>query len=409
MQSVWLGAPLARDRTLPKESDSIFHSGEAGSPAFPDVSFETERTMWWAEFDSVGEEAVRGYVARGSYTPTGMEIARQWLARREFEQLREDVESIKALVEQAQETASEPLASEPGSEPLWSESESLALQVDANSHAIAEIAANAKRNARTMVVVGTAASVLALCAIVMVLASSRPSSLPSSPQVASNTQQASVQPPKQAVVQPPSSAVPPAETPQALPPEQASAVLPEQAPAIPPENASAIPNVPKAQASNAAPIDAPDLKLEGRSVAEVLALIADKVGGEGAINFRAQFNDTATGRVRSEQLSYRASNVTIDPNRCQVGYSWHVEQNGRALSDSDRTVDLRLAQSVRLTSIDAESGRRFSMRADPKVYVVQIARRDNASGDTLYFRDQGTAARVGAAARHAVALCGRRR
>src|SRR5689334_4741680 len=61
--------PYARDRNVPKDFDSILHRGEG--PAFPDVSFENERAMWWAEFDSVGEEAVRGYVARHSYTPTG--------------------------------------------------------------------------------------------------------------------------------------------------------------------------------------------------------------------------------------------------------------------------------------------------------------------------------------------------
>jgi len=328
--------------------------------------------MWWAEFDSVGEEAVRDYVQRNSYTPTGMEVARQWLARREFLQLRGDVQSIRALVEQAQGTASESLRSA-------SEALTLARQVDANSRGIVEIAADAKRNARTMVFVGTAASLLALCAILMVLVSLR--------QVAPNTKQASAQPsrPKQAVVRPLPSAVPPAETPQA--------------PAIPPENAQ------EEQPSNAPQINSPDLKPEGQSLAQTLALIADKVGGEGAINFMAQFHDMATGRDHTEQLSYKASNVTIDPNRCQVGYLWHVEQDGRAVSDQDRTVELRLAKSVRVTSIDAEPGRRFSVRAYPKVYVVHIARWDNSSGDNLYFHDKGMAARVGTTIRHAVELC----
>ena len=140
-------------------------------------------------------------------------------------------------------------------------------------------------------------------------------------------------------------------------------------------------------------------------MAQTLALIADKVGGEGAINFMAQFHDMATGRDHTEQLSYKASNVTIDPNRCQVGYLWHVEQDGRAVSDQDRTVELRLAKSVRVTSIDAEPGRRFSVRAYPKVYVVHIARWDNSSGDNLYFHDKGMAARVGTTIRHAVELC----
>jgi len=223
------------------------------------------------------------------------------------------------------------------------------------------------------------AFLIALCAIVMVLASSR--------QGTPNTQQAFAQPsrPKQAIVRAPAPAAPPVET--------------HQASAFPPEDA------PKEQPSIAPQINSPDLKPEGQSLAETLALIADKVGGEGAINFTAQFHDTATGHDHTQQLSYKASNVTIDPNRCQMGYYWHVEQDGRVVSDQDRTVELRLAKSIRVMPIDAEPGRRFSMRAYPKVYVVHIARWDSSSGDELYFRDKNIAARVGAAIRRAVALC----
>jgi hypothetical protein len=358
---------------VPEDSDSIFHSGETSphTPSFSDLSLQNERDMWWAEFDSVGEEAVRGYVERNSYTPTGMEVARQWLAQRELLQLREDVQSIRALAEQAQGTASESLK-------RASEALTLARQIDANSRTIVEIAATAKKAARTMVFVGTLAFLFALCAIVMVLASSR--------QVAPNTKQASVQPrPKQPVVRPLPLAAPPVET--------------QQAPAIPQEEAQ------KVQPSNAPQINPPDVKPEGRSLAEILALIADQVGGAGTINFMAQFHDIAAGRDHTVQLSYKASNVTIDPNRCRVGYHWHVEQDGRAVSDQDRTIELRRAENIRVTSIDAEPGRRFSMRAYPKVYVVHIARWDNSSGDDLYFNDKNMAARVGTAIRHAVELC----
>ena len=140
-------------------------------------------------------------------------------------------------------------------------------------------------------------------------------------------------------------------------------------------------------------------------MAQALALIADKVGGEGPINFTAQFHEMATGRDHTEQLTYTAGNVTIDPNRCQVGYQWHVEQDGREISEQDRAIELRLARSIRVTSIDEESGRRYLVRTYPKVYLVHIARWDNASGDDLYFRDRGMAARVGTAMRQAVELC----
>jgi hypothetical protein len=225
-----------------------------------------------------------------------------------------------------------------------------------------------------MVIVGMVVSLFALCAIV-VLASSR--------QVAPNTQQISVQSsrPKQPVVRPLPPAVPPASTHQALAGE----------------------TVQKKQPSNAPQINSPDLKPEGQSLAEALALIADKVGGEGTVNFTAQFRDIATGRDQYEQRSYKASNMTTDPNRCQVRYHWHVEQEGRAMSDQDRTVELRLAKSVRVMSIDGEPSRRLLVRAYPKVYVLHIA-----PGHIFYFYNKDMAARAVTGARRAVELCGKR-
>jgi len=405
---------------VPKGSDSISNGREANghSPSFSDVWLQNERAMWWAEFDGVGEEAVHSNIERNSYPATGMEVARQWLAQRESPQLRGDVQPIRTLAENVQETSSESLRSA-------SEELTLASRVDANSRAIVEIAANAKKNARTMILVGMVASVCSLCAIVMVLASSR--------QVAPNTKQASPQPsrPKHAVVRLPRPTVPPAEIRQASRPKQAVArplrpavppteigqtSRPKQAvarpllPTVPPAEIRQASAIPPENAQTKEPSDEPqikslDLEPQGQSLAEALALIADKVSGEGAINFTAQFHDMAMGRDYTEQLSYKTSNVTIDPNRCQVGYHWHVERDGIAVSDQDRTVDLRLAKSISVTSIDVEPGGRFSVRAYPKVYVVHIARWNNASGDDLYFRDRDVAARVGTASRRAVELC----
>jgi hypothetical protein len=353
-------------RKVPKDSDSISNSAQAGdySSSFSDVLFQNERAMWWQEFDSVGEKTVRDYVERNSYTPTGMVVARQWLARHDILQLRGDVQSIRALAEQAQGTASQ-----------------LASRVDANGRAIAEIAATAKRNARTMVFAGVVASVFALCAIVMVLASSRQGT-PNIKQVSGQSSR-----PQQTIVRPLPTAVPPAET--------------QQASAIPPENTRQM------QQSNA--LQSADMKPGGQSLRESLALIADKVAGEGTINFTAQFRNMATGWDQYDQRLYKVSSVTTEPDRCQLRYHWHVEQGGRPVFDLDRTVDLRLAKRISLTSIAGESGRRVFVRAYPKVYVVHIARGDNSSGHNFYFYNQDMAARVVAGARRAVELCDKRK
>jgi len=350
------------------DSGSITNRSEGGrvSPSFSDVLFQNERAMWRAEFDSVGQDTVLSFVEHNCYPPTGMEVARQWLEERGVRQSRVDVQP---LADGVQATAPDFLDST---------QEELISRLDADCCALIEIATNAKKTARKSVFIASVASLLALCAIVMVLASSRRGE--------PNAKQASGEPPRpaQPVVRPRAPTLSPAEV--------------AQVSTLPPENTQ------KEQQSNPSPIISPDFKPEGHTVAEALALIADKVGGEGAIAFSALVHDIATGRDHIEQLSYKASNVTIDPNRCQVGYRWHVNQNG-AVYDQDRTVNLRLAKSIRVTSIDAEPSHRFVMHADPKVYVVHVARWDNSSGDHLYFREADMAARVATATRRAVALC----
>lgn len=310
--------------------------------------------MWWAEFDGIGEETVRANVSRNSYPPTGMESARQWLARREFLQLRGDVQSIRALAEQAQGTASQSLRSA---------SEALTLAS----------AATAAKKTRTMGIVGMVASLVALCALAMVAFR----------QVVPNTKQASAHRPDQAAVRP---------LPAAAPTRKGSAILPETAQ--------------KTTPSSVHQINPPDLKPQGQTLAQALALIGGKVRSERVVNFTAQFRDIATGRDQYEQRLYKASNVATDQIRCQVRYHWHVERGGRAASDQDRTVDLRLARDIKLTSIGGELGRRFFVRAYPKVYVVNIAERSNASGHNFYFYDRDTAARVVTSAKRAAGLCG---
>jgi hypothetical protein len=397
---------------VPKNYAPIFNGDDAGGHVTPcsDVWFENERAMWWAEFDGVGEEAVRNSMERNSYTPTGMEVARQWLVRREFLQLREDVQSIRATAEQAQEAAYESLR-------IATEAFALVSRADTNSRTIAEMAATAKKRGRTLVFVGTVASLSAVCATVMVLASSQ--------QAAPNTKQASARPPpppKETVVWPPPPAVPSPETRQAwgIRPGNAEKKQPSHAPQISSPDrknagrslaetrhtsAVASESAQREQPSNTTQINPLDPKPQGQSVVKALALVADQVAGAGTIDFTAQVHDMATGRDHSEQLSFKASNVTFDPKRCAMAYQWHIEQDGRAVSDQDRTVDLRLAKSIRVTSIDYESGRGYLVRTFPKVYVVHIARGEDSPGSDLYFRDEETAARVGTAAKQAVEFC----
>jgi hypothetical protein len=177
--------------------------------------------------------------------------------------------------------------------------------------------------------------------------------------------------------------------------------------ATPPEN-----NVQKKQPLNAPENKAPVTKLEGQSLAQALAFIADKVDGEGKISVLAQFPDATADRDLVKQLSYEASDATIDPNRCRVSFQWHLRQDGTETADRNRTIELRLIRNIKvetvdqaLTDLNAAAGHPFPVHAQPEVYVVHIDRWDRPSGDDLYFRDKDMAVRVGAAAQHALDLC----
>jgi hypothetical protein len=173
--------------------------------------------------------------------------------------------------------------------------------------------------------------------------------------------------------------------------------------------ASAIPQVNPAQ-NNPTPKQPPTLppaaKPAGQSLDELLAFIADKI--EDRLNFTAEFVNPSGG-TRVEQLTYAASDVTIDPNRCQVSYRWHVVQDGNAAPDEDRAVQLRFSKSIGVETIDQALGdlndNHSPVHAHPQAYAVHIARWDKPSGDNLYFRERGMAESVAGAAQHALELC----
>jgi hypothetical protein len=155
-----------------------------------------------------------------------------------------------------------------------------------------------------------------------------------------------------------------------------------------------------------------DAKPETRSLGETLAYIAGQMSRQGPIRFMAQFRNPANDYDIVENLSYEASNVTVDPNRCQVSYRWHVDQDGKGTLDEDRSVPLRQARSVRVETVDrtlsdinAASGRPYSVHVQPEVYAVHLGRYGNTLGDNLYFRDEAAASRVGEAAHRALNLC----
>jgi hypothetical protein len=156
----------------------------------------------------------------------------------------------------------------------------------------------------------------------------------------------------------------------------------------------------------------PGVKSAERSLPELLAFIANRLDDQGKINFTARFHDMATRRDLVEQLSYEASQVTIDPNQCRIAFRWHVEQDQTVMLDQDRTIELRLAKGIRvetidraLTDLNAEPGHRFSVRAHPQIYAVHIDRWDKSARDNLYFRDREMAARISDAAKQALDLC----
>jgi hypothetical protein len=237
---------------------------------------------------------------------------------------------------------------------------------------------------------------------------------PPAPMVA----QAPAPAPSPPVAHPASAAPPPPQTRLAsTPPEKPAKEQhsnPQPAPAQPPPRtrlaSAAPPQPPREQHAKSQPAVPPDT-LEGHSLVETLAFIADKIDGEGRINFLAQFRDAAAGRDIVQRLTYTASKVTMDPNRCRVSFHWHVDQDGKGTTDEDRVVELRLAKSVAVETLDQAltdlntGSRPLTAHTQPTLFAVHIARWDKPGGDNLYFHDKDMAARVGAAASRGLELC----
>lgn len=395
---------------MPQSSGFTFRYDDDGGwvPPSSDVRFENECAMWRAEFDAVGEAAVRHCVERKSYTPAGMQVARQWLVQRELFQLREEVQNIRALAEQAHETANKSLRAA---------SETIVNVDRANTDGrdISKSTAPTKKGTRLGLLVAVPASVFALGALATVIVSSRHYSGDAKRQYArpSNVNQdvehrlahampsgrkpmVSEGPPQDPIITP---ADPPETRLRDLESAGQSTAQTPKAPAIPPQSQRAGQVVNPPPVISQAPVD------RVQPWAEPLALIADQMDREGPINFTVQYEDVNTDREYAEELSYNASNVTIDPRSCRIGYRWRVEKDGAVLYDQTRSVELSPARNIWVSSIADAQARRNFVHTDPQVYLVHVARWDNGSGVDLYFHDKDAAARVGAAARQAMRLC----
>lgn len=227
----------------------------------------------------------------------------------------------------------------------------------------------------------------------------------------------SAPPPKPPAVPPiRQAALPPLPPLQPAPPVQAAPppppeVQPSPRPGRPAQLASAIPQhngARKNQPPMQAPVHSPVSSPASETVDDALAYIADKIESEDRLSFTAEFHNSSGGAL-VEQLIYLASNVTIDPNRCQVSYRWHVQQDGRPTTDQDRAVQLRFAKSISVVTIDQAldelNARRFTARVYPEAWAVHIARWDKPTADNLYFHDKGMADSIAEAAQHALDLC----
>jgi hypothetical protein len=206
----------------------------------------------------------------------------------------------------------------------------------------------------------------------------------------------------------------PATVPSPAPSQLAARPAPPAVPSPETQPASASPqenNVPKMRPPQAAANSSSGAKTKVLSLTQALAFIADKVEDEGRINVLAQFHDAAGDRDLVEQLSYEASGVTIDPNRCQLSFRSHMV-DGKGTTDQNRAIEFRLAKSIKvetadqaLTDLNFAAGRPFPAHTDPQAYVVHIARWDSPSGDDLYFPGKDVATQVADVAQHALELC----
>jgi hypothetical protein len=107
------------------------------------------------------------------------------------------------------------------------------------------------------------------------------------------------------------------------------------------------------------------------------------------------------------------TNVTIDPESCNIGYHWKVSVYDATAKERDMQIPLRDVQMTALSTLEQYSKNSYGRdgnnilvdRTDPPVFVLQVLRKDGPAND-FDFIDKDLANRVAKALMHAMVLCG---
>jgi hypothetical protein len=153
----------------------------------------------------------------------------------------------------------------------------------------------------------------------------------------------------------------------------------------------------------------------GRTLAESLAFIRDRVVAEGKINYVVSVHDTANGEDWSTTMTAHATKVSADVGRCRLNMHWQTSVNGEIKQNQDQWIDF--AKGRKATVVNREQEIRTQVKADghptwvatvsPPVWVVTVVESDNSN--VLDFTSQNVAERVARAAEHVMDLCGAQR
>ncbi len=149
------------------------------------------------------------------------------------------------------------------------------------------------------------------------------------------------------------------------------------------------------------------------TLAATLQFLQTTLNQQGKMNWTTHYHDSADNTNWTYQFTFEAGKVVADASACTIAYHYIIVRDGKQISDSDASFNLRDVQDVTLITGDERQNKNdvtaghptWNARVDPPVFDLIVRTQDKAEFYFFFF-DGDTANRVSKALGHSVELCG---
>ncbi len=151
----------------------------------------------------------------------------------------------------------------------------------------------------------------------------------------------------------------------------------------------------------------------GPSLAVTMQLLQEKLNEQGKMSWTTNYHDSADNTNWIYKFVFEAGKVVADAPTCTITYHYTIVRDGKQISDSDATFNLRDVQDLTLITGDERQNKNdvaaghttWSAKVDPPVFDLIVKGKEKAEF-YFFFYDGDVANRVTKALGHAVELCG---